>query len=90
VAASRWRSPAGLSALANVAFAPDPIFGILVPTVCPGVPSKLLRPRDTWADPAEYDRQARMLAELFRRNFKEYEADVGDEVRRAGPSPLAG
>jgi phosphoenolpyruvate carboxykinase (ATP) len=71
--------------LAEVAFAPDPVFGVLVPAACPGVPPELLRPRNTWAEPVQYDRQARMLAELFQRDFKGHEACVGDEVRRAGP-----
>jgi phosphoenolpyruvate carboxykinase (ATP) len=72
----------------GVPFTPDPVFGVLVPQVCPGVPPELLRPRATWPDPAEYDRQARMLAERFRREFKAYEDQVSEEVRRAGP-PLA-
>jgi phosphoenolpyruvate carboxykinase (ATP) len=67
---------------------PDPVFGVLVPAACPGVPAEVLRPRATWADPAEYDRQARMLAELFQRDFRNHEKHVDEEVRRAGP--LAG
>ena len=37
--------------LADVPFETDPIFGVAVPTVVPGVPSGILRPRGTWADP---------------------------------------
>ena len=36
----------------------DPIFGVEVPTSCPDVPSEVLQPRETWADPDAYDRQA--------------------------------
>jgi phosphoenolpyruvate carboxykinase (ATP) len=75
-----------LDELANVSFAPDPIFGVLVPTACPGVPSELLSPRNTWPDPAEYDREARKLAELFQAKFKVYDSQVTEDVRRAGPS----
>ena len=74
--------------LNDVAFTPDPVFGVLVPAACPGVTAEVLRPRATWADSAEYDRQARMLAELFQRDFRSHEKYVDEEVRRAGP--LAG
>src|SRR5262249_2679185 len=39
--------------LARVATTPDPVFGVHVPHACPGVPAKLLRPRDTWHSPIE-------------------------------------
>jgi phosphoenolpyruvate carboxykinase (ATP) len=71
--------------LKGVSFAPDPVFGVLVPTACPGVPAEVLRPRATWPDPSAYDRQARMLAELFQRDFKAHEKYVSEEVRQAGP-----
>jgi phosphoenolpyruvate carboxykinase (ATP) len=71
--------------LREVGFHPDPVFGVLVPESCPGVPPEVLRPRGTWADPAAYDRQARALAELFEVNFKEYAAHVPEAVRQAGP-----
>jgi phosphoenolpyruvate carboxykinase (ATP) len=72
-------------ALAGAEFVPDPVFGVLVPTACPGVPARLLRPRDTWADPAAYDARARQLAGLFRANFQAYAAEVPEAVRQAGP-----
>ncbi len=71
--------------LAGVPFAPDPVFGVLVPQSCPGVPAELLQPRGTWKDPAEYDRQVRRLAGLFAKNFEKYAARLPEAVRRAGP-----
>jgi phosphoenolpyruvate carboxykinase (ATP) len=71
--------------LAGAEFVPDPVFGLLVPAACPGVPARLLRPRDTWADPAAYDARARQLAALFRANFQAYAGQVPEAVRRAGP-----
>jgi phosphoenolpyruvate carboxykinase (ATP) len=68
-----------------VAFAPDPLFGVLVPSGCPGVPSELLRPRNTWPNLSDYDRQARMLAELFQQAFRAHEKHVSEEVRQVGP-----
>ena len=63
----------------------DPLFGLAVPTGCPGVPSDILIPRNTWADPAAYDETARKLAFLFVENFKKYESGASAEVREAGP-----
>jgi phosphoenolpyruvate carboxykinase (ATP) len=58
--------------LNGVAFAPDPVFGLAVPASCPGVPDKVLRPRDAWADKSVYDRKAKELAERFKTEFKKY------------------
>ncbi|MFZ5592327.1 MAG: phosphoenolpyruvate carboxykinase (ATP), partial [Bacillota bacterium] len=70
--------------LDKVEFAADPVFGILVPAVCPGVPAEILNPRHTWAEPQKYDAMARKLAGLFRENFAEFR-DVPENVRDAGP-----
>jgi phosphoenolpyruvate carboxykinase (ATP) len=64
---------------------PDPVFGVGVVTRCPGVPSEMLQPRNTWADKAAYDVAARRLAGLFRDNFKKFEDHAGPDVRAAGP-----
>lgn len=52
--------------LETVPFRVDPIFDFAVPEICPGVPRDLLNPRTTWANPDDYDRQARQLAGKFR------------------------
>jgi phosphoenolpyruvate carboxykinase (ATP) len=72
-------------ALAAVATRTDPVFGLAIPSACPGVPSEVLWPRSTWKDPAAYDATAERLAGLFRENFKRYEAGAPAEVRAAGP-----
>jgi phosphoenolpyruvate carboxykinase (ATP) len=71
--------------LSGAKFQPDPVFGFLVPDAVPGVPAKVLSPRDTWPDPAAYDVKARELAELFKKNFETYAAASSPEVRAAGP-----
>ncbi len=71
--------------LADVAFEEDPVFGTQVPLNVPGVPSDVLRPRDTWADPHAYDARARDLVGMFRANFESYEDGVSESVREAGP-----
>jgi phosphoenolpyruvate carboxykinase (ATP) len=71
--------------LAGARFHPDPVFGFLVPDSCPGVPTQVLSPRDTWPDPTAYDAKARELAELFKKNFETFAAACSPEVRAAGP-----
>jgi phosphoenolpyruvate carboxykinase (ATP) len=63
----------------------DPNFGIAVPTSCPNVPAEVLNPRNTWADKAAYDTQARALARMFIDNFKAFAGEVSSEVNLAGP-----
>jgi phosphoenolpyruvate carboxykinase (ATP) len=72
-------------ALDHVAYEKDSIFNLDVPTACPGVPADVLKPRNTWADPAAYDVQAAKLAQMFAENFKTFEADVTAGVKAAGP-----
>ncbi len=67
----------------------DPIFGLYVPTRCPGVPNSVLDPRSTWADPEAYDRQARELVRRFHENFKQFEGRVDAGIIEAGPPRIA-
>ncbi len=72
--------------LDKASFHKDPMFGVAIPDECPGVPSEVLSPRDTWADKAAYDEKARYLADLFIKNFEKYEAGVSEEIRAAAPN----
>ncbi len=63
----------------------DPVFGVLVPRSCPGVPSEVLDPRSCWQDPEAYDEQAGKLARMFAENFAQFEAGVPEAVAAAGP-----
>ncbi len=71
--------------LAEAPTTTDPIFGLATVTSCPNVPSKILVPRQTWANPAAYDATAKKLAALFRQHFEPYAANAGPEVTAAGP-----
>lgn len=70
--------------LAGADFATDPYFGLAVPTSCPGVPSELLIPANTWSDPEKYEATAKHLAASFVENFKKYTHMPADVVA-AGP-----
>lgn len=71
--------------LDQVEYVQDPIFGLQVPTSCPGVPDNVLQPRLTWSDGAAYDRQAEKLAAMFVNNFAQFAPNVAPEIKAAGP-----
>ena len=71
--------------LKNVSYDKHPVFGMDIPSACPGVPSGILYTRDTWKDKDAYDAQALMLAKKFIMNFEKYEGGVAKEIRAAGP-----
>jgi phosphoenolpyruvate carboxykinase (ATP) len=71
--------------LKNVEFRKDPNFGFEVPVSVPGVDNSILDPRNTWANPAEYDATAAKLVDLFVQNFAEFAPHVDEGVRQSGP-----
>ncbi|RIJ41585.1 phosphoenolpyruvate carboxykinase (ATP) [Pontibacter oryzae] len=71
--------------LANVEFTKHPIFGVEMPNSCPGVPSEILNPRNTWDNKEEYDTKATELASKFVRNFQKYADDANDEIMAGAP-----
>jgi len=72
-------------ALAESPVQTAPVFGLSVPTECPGVPSTILTPRNTWSDSDAYDEQARQLARLFDKNFSQFASVAKPQIRDAGP-----
>ncbi|WP_304966730.1 phosphoenolpyruvate carboxykinase (ATP) [Duncaniella muris] len=63
-----------------------PIFDFTIPTELPGVDPKILDPRDTYTDPAEWTKKADKLAEMFINNFKKFEGhEAGKALVAAGP-----
>ena len=62
------------------------IFDLEIPTVLEGVATEILDPRNTYADPTEWDRKAEDLASRFIKNFKKYEYnEAGKALVAAGP-----
>ena len=55
--------------LDGVDYEQHPVFGMMMPTTCAGVPVEILNPRNTWTDKAAYDAQAKNLAEKLARSF---------------------
>ena len=63
-----------------------PYFNFEVPTALNGVDPNILDPRDTYADPAEWDAKAKDLAERFIKNFAKFTGnEAGKAVVAAGP-----
>lgn len=71
--------------LDNVHYHQHSVFKVSMPAECPGVPSELLDPRNTWEDKSAYDVQANKLAKQFVENFKKYESGVDDAIMNASP-----
>ena len=69
--------------LGKVEFRKDPNFGFEVPVAVPGVDTILLNPRDTWADKAAYDAQAKKLVGMFADNFGQYVPFINADVKAA-------
>lgn len=69
----------------NVETVIDPEFGFEIPLSCPGVPSEILVPKNTWEDKEGYDQVKSKLVNLFQDNFKAFEASVNAEIVNAGP-----
>ncbi|MCU0433370.1 MAG: phosphoenolpyruvate carboxykinase (ATP) [Bacteroidia bacterium] len=70
-------------------FGETPFFKLRFPKACPGVPSEILEPRNTWADKAAFDAQASDLASKFVKNFEQYASGVAEEVLNAAPRVAA-
>jgi phosphoenolpyruvate carboxykinase (ATP) len=86
IKATRALLDAALSGtLASQPMRTDALFGFQVPLALPGVDSKVLNPRETWADKAAYDAQASALVDMFRVNFEKFEVHVDADVLAAAP-----
>ena len=69
----------------SVEYRHDEIFNVDVPQSCPGVPSEIMNPRDTWADKDAYDVSAKKLAKMFSDNFAKKYPNMPKEIAEAGP-----
>jgi len=65
-----------------------PIFKVMMPKCCPGVPPEFLHPRGMWGDPYAYDRAALDLSRRFNKNFEKF-SNISPEIAEAAPVALA-
>jgi phosphoenolpyruvate carboxykinase (ATP) len=71
--------------LDNVAYEPHPVFGMMMPKECPGVPTEILNPRNTWKDKKTYDEKAKELGLKFIKNFEKFAHQADAEILAAAP-----
>lgn len=71
--------------LADADFVKHPIFGVLMPQNIEGVPNNILNPKNTWENKEAYDATAKKLANAFKENFKQFEAETAKEIVAAAP-----
>jgi phosphoenolpyruvate carboxykinase (ATP) len=70
----------------NTEYETTPYFNLQIPTQLAGVDTGILNPRNTYADPAEWDVKARDLASRFIKNFDKYtDNEEGKALVAAGP-----
>lgn len=71
--------------LNDAEYGETPFFRLRYPKTCPGVPSEIMEPRNTWADKNAFDIQAAKLATGFIKNFEQYASGVSKEILEASP-----
>ena len=74
-------------ALDKVAYDEDRTFHVEIPQACPGVPSGVLRPRDTWVDKAAFDDRSVKLAAEFAAHFQKAYGKKGIDAAVAAQCP---
>lgn len=74
--------------LTNTEFDTHPIFGLKVPTACPGVPVFVLNPKENWQDKIAYDQAANKLANQFLTNFEKFKELADAQMMAGAPKPL--
>ena len=71
--------------LEKVKYRTHEVFGLAMPLKCPGVPSEILDPRNTWKDKEAYDHQANELASAFLKNFEKYSSNANEKIMTGAP-----
>lgn len=69
--------------LKNAQYETLPGFNLAIPTAIKDVDTRLLNPRNTWANSDDHDASAKTLIQLFVENFKRF--TVSDAIKNAGP-----
>ena len=73
--------------LADAQYEEDRRFHLLVPESCPGVPSEILDPKNTWSDKEAYEERADRLAAEFAAHFEKAYGDKGIDPEVASECP---
>ncbi len=71
--------------LDKVDYEQHPIFGLFMPKYCPGVPTEILDPMNTWLKKGAYIGKAIQLAHSFHLNFEKYANEASQQIIEGGP-----
>ena len=71
--------------LDNVDFEMHPIFGLFMPKYCPGIPTEILNPMNTWLQKGAYIQKSIQLAHSFHLNFEKFSAEASKQIIAGGP-----
>lgn len=71
--------------LENVDYEQNPIFGLFMPKYCPGVPTEMLDPMNTWLQKGAYIGKAIQLAHSFHLNFEKFANEASKQIMDGGP-----
>lgn len=71
--------------LDNVDYEEHPIFGLHMPKYCPGVPTEMLDPMNTWLQKGAYVSKAIQLSHSFHINFDKFINQASEEIMHGGP-----
>ncbi len=63
----------------------DPWFGFEIPETCPGIPSDILNPINSWQDQTAYEKTIHNLIDRFSENMQKYQDSTPQDVLQAGP-----
>ncbi|MFD0836610.1 phosphoenolpyruvate carboxykinase (ATP) [Mariniflexile aquimaris] len=61
------------------------IFGLFMPKYCPGVPTEMLDPMNTWLQKGAYVGKAIQLAHSFHLNFEKFASQASEQIIEGGP-----
>jgi phosphoenolpyruvate carboxykinase (ATP) len=64
------------------------VFNFQVPTQINGIDTKILQPKNTWKDPASFDKALKDLAQLFINNFRQFESGVDGSIKSSNSGNL--
>ena len=71
--------------LENVDYEQNFIFGLFMPKYCPGVPTEMLDPMNTWLQKGAYIGKAIQLAHSFHLNFEKFAQEASKQILEGGP-----
>jgi phosphoenolpyruvate carboxykinase (ATP) len=71
--------------LVNAEFENLPVFNLKYPKAINGVDTKILNPETSWTNKEEYRIYLNKVADMFNSNFKRFESDASETVKKGAP-----